>query len=118
MPMKTIFNTEEIEKKILLILRILHESPEPMGARIISRRMQEHGVALSERGVRYHLKMMDDRGLTGSSAGMTGAWSPRRGSTRSPTPGSTTRSAFPYPASRFWHTGQPSTWTGARGSPL
>jgi repressor of nif and glnA expression len=26
--------------------------------------MQEYGVALSERGVRYHLKLMDDRGLT------------------------------------------------------
>jgi HTH-type transcriptional regulator, global nitrogen regulator NrpRI len=64
MPMKTIFNMEEIEKKILLILRILRESPEPMGARIISRHMQEHGVNLSERGVRYHLKMMDERGLT------------------------------------------------------
>jgi repressor of nif and glnA expression len=64
MPMKQIFNVEDIEKKILLILRILHESPEPVGARLISRRMQEFGVALSERGVRYHLKLMDDRGLT------------------------------------------------------
>ncbi len=64
MPMKQIFNIEDIEKKILLILRILHESPEPVGARLISRRMQEFGVALSERGVRYHLKLMDDRGLT------------------------------------------------------
>ncbi len=64
MPMKQIFNVEDIEKKILLILRILHESPEPVGARLISRRMQEYGVALSERGVRYHLKLMDDRGLT------------------------------------------------------
>jgi HTH-type transcriptional regulator, global nitrogen regulator NrpRI len=64
MPMKQIFNIEDIEKKILLILRILHESPEPVGARIIARRMQDHGVTLSERGVRYHLKMTDDRGLT------------------------------------------------------
>jgi len=64
MPMKQIFNVEDIEKKILLILRILNESPEPVGARLISRRMQEYGVALSERGVRYHLKLMDDRGLT------------------------------------------------------
>jgi hypothetical protein len=64
MPMKQIFNVEDIEKKILLILRILHESPQPVGARLISRRMQEYGVALSERGVRYHLKLMDDRGLT------------------------------------------------------
>lgn len=64
MPMNQIFNLEDIEKKILLILRILHESPEPVGARLISRRMQEHGVTLSERGVRYHLKLMDNRGLT------------------------------------------------------
>jgi len=64
MPMNQIFNIEEIERKILLILRILHESPEPLGARIIARRMQESGVTLSERGVRYHLKLMDDRGLT------------------------------------------------------
>ena len=64
MPMNQIFNMEDIEKKILLILRILHESPEPVGARLISRRMQDRGVTLSERGVRYHLKMMDDRGLT------------------------------------------------------
>jgi repressor of nif and glnA expression len=64
MPMNQIFNIEDIEKKILLILRILHESPEPVGARLISRRMQDHGVTLSERAVRYHLKLMDDRGLT------------------------------------------------------
>src|SRR5512142_1333846 len=64
MPMNQIFNLEDIEKKILLILRILNESPEPVGARLISRRMLDHGVTLSERGVRYHLKLMDDRGLT------------------------------------------------------
>jgi len=64
MPINQIFNVEEIEKKILLILRILNESPEPVGARIIARRMQEYGTTLSERGVRYHLKLMDERGLT------------------------------------------------------
>ena len=62
--MKPIFNIEDIEKKILLILRILHGSPDPIGARLISRQMQEQGVTLSERAVRYHLKLMDDRGLT------------------------------------------------------
>jgi HTH-type transcriptional regulator, global nitrogen regulator NrpRI len=64
MPMNQIFNIADIEKKILLILRILNESSDPMGARLISRSMQDHGVTLSERGVRYHLKLMDDRGLT------------------------------------------------------
>ncbi|MBA4423778.1 MAG: hypothetical protein C0390_11895 [Syntrophus sp. (in: bacteria)] len=62
--MNQIFNIEDIEKKILLILRILNESSDPLGARLISRRMQDHSVTLSERGVRYHLKLMDNRGLT------------------------------------------------------
>lgn len=62
--MKQIFNLEDIEKKILLILRILRDSPKPVGARLIARRMQDYGVTLSERGVRYHMKLMDQRGLT------------------------------------------------------
>lgn len=64
MPLNQIFNIEDIEKKILLILRILNDSQEPLGARIISRRLQDFGVNLSERAVRYHLKLMDERGLT------------------------------------------------------
>lgn len=62
--MKQLFNPEDIERKILLILKILHESPEPVGARVIARKMMEYGVKLSERTVRYHLKIMDERGLT------------------------------------------------------
>jgi repressor of nif and glnA expression len=62
--MKQLFNPEDIERKVLLILKILNKSPEPMGARVIARQMKEHGVQLSERTVRYHLKMMDERGLT------------------------------------------------------
>lgn len=60
----TIFNQEDIERKILLILRTLRDSQESMGARLIARRMEEQGVTLSERAVRYHLKLMDERGLT------------------------------------------------------
>ena len=62
--MKQLFNPEDIERKVLLILRILNESPEPVGARVIARKMMERGVQLSERTVRYHLKLMDERGLT------------------------------------------------------
>jgi repressor of nif and glnA expression len=62
--MKQLFNPEDIERKVLLILKILNESPEPTGARVIARKMLEHGVQLSERTVRYHLKLMDERGLT------------------------------------------------------
>ncbi|MCL0087737.1 NrpR regulatory domain-containing protein [Dehalococcoidia bacterium] len=35
-----------------------------MGARVIARHLKEGGVELSERAVRYHLKLMDERGLT------------------------------------------------------
>ncbi len=62
--MKQLFNPEDIERKVLLILRILNESSEPAGARVIARQMMERGVKLSERTVRYHLKLMDERGLT------------------------------------------------------
>jgi repressor of nif and glnA expression len=63
LPMGTV-NNEEVERKILLILRILHNSGDPLGARLIARLMEEHGVFLSERTVRYHLQLMDERGLT------------------------------------------------------
>jgi len=57
-------NQDHIERKNLLILRILREAQQPLGARIIARRMEEAGVAMSERTVRYHLKLMDEKGLT------------------------------------------------------
>jgi len=57
-------NHEDIERKTLMILRALHEASGPIGSRLIARRMQEMGVAPSERAVRYHLKLMDERGLT------------------------------------------------------
>jgi len=62
--MKHLFNPEDIERKVLLILKILNENSESAGARVIARKMKEHGVHLSERTVRYHLKSMDERGLT------------------------------------------------------
>lgn len=62
--MKQLFKSEDIERKALLILKILSESAEPLGARVIARRMEYSGMNLSERTVRYHLKFMDERGLT------------------------------------------------------
>lgn len=62
--MKQLFNPEDIERKVLLILKILNENSEAQGARVIARKMKERGVQLSERTVRYHLKLMDERGLT------------------------------------------------------
>ncbi len=56
--------TQEVERKEVSILKILSGSREPLGARVIARRLKDHGVYLSERAVRYHLKLMDERGLT------------------------------------------------------
>ncbi len=36
-----------------------------MGSKIIARRLrEEYGIGLSERAVRYHLRLLDERGLT------------------------------------------------------
>jgi HTH-type transcriptional regulator, global nitrogen regulator NrpRI len=60
--MKQLFNSQDIERKVLLILKILNDSQEPVGARVIARQMKEQGMQLSERTVHYHLKLMDERG--------------------------------------------------------
>ena len=57
-------NNIEVERKVNAILRVLKESPDAVGARIIGRQLKEQGIDLSERAVRYHLKLMDERGLT------------------------------------------------------
>jgi repressor of nif and glnA expression len=56
--------TQEVERKERLILKILSDSQQPVGARVIARLLKDHGVYLGERAVRYHLKLMDERGLT------------------------------------------------------
>jgi len=58
------YDSHQVERKVVSILKILSESTQPLGARIISRQLKEQGVELGERAVRYHLKLMDERGLT------------------------------------------------------
>ncbi|MGB2855734.1 MAG: NrpR regulatory domain-containing protein [Dehalococcoidia bacterium] len=58
------FETLDVERKVLSILRILSDCQEPLGARVIAYRLKDYGVELGERAVRYHLKLMDERGLT------------------------------------------------------
>jgi len=60
------FETQDVERKTIAILRILGQSSEPVGARIISHKLKGQGIELSERAVRYHLKLMDERGFTES----------------------------------------------------
>jgi len=56
--------SSDVERKLLAILRILAESEEPVGARAIAHQLLTEGIQLSERTVRYHLRLMDERGLT------------------------------------------------------
>ena len=58
------FETQEVKRKVVSILKILSNSQEPLGARVIARCLKDYGVELGERAVRYHLKLMDERGLT------------------------------------------------------
>ncbi len=54
----------EVERKAIAILKVLSDSTQPLGGRIIARRLGELGIDIGERAVRYHLKFMDARGLT------------------------------------------------------
>jgi len=56
--------SSETERKIVSILRVLSESSEPLGSITIARELERHGVFLSERAVRYHLRITDERGYT------------------------------------------------------
>ena len=58
------FESQGVERKELAILKILNDSTEPLGARVIAHHLKDHGFELGERAVRYHLKLMDERGLT------------------------------------------------------
>ncbi len=58
------FENTDIERKIHSILKVLAASPEPLGSIVIARKLNEMGIDLSERAVRYHLKLMDEQGLT------------------------------------------------------
>ena len=58
------FETQDVRRKVLAIMKVLSDSQGPLGARVIAYHLKDHGVKLGERAVRYHLKLMDERGLT------------------------------------------------------
>ena len=57
-------SVSETERKIIAILKVLNESSEPLGSITIARELERHGISLSERAVRYHLRITDERGHT------------------------------------------------------
>ena len=58
------FESQGVERKELAIMKILSEAQEPLGARIIANHLKSSGFELGERAVRYHLQLLDERGLT------------------------------------------------------
>ncbi len=52
-------------KTMLAILDVLNKHPDAiLGSREISRQLKLHGIELTERTVRYHLRILDERGFT------------------------------------------------------
>ncbi|MDM8000557.1 MAG: NrpR regulatory domain-containing protein [Dehalococcoidia bacterium] len=58
------FENHDVERKTLAILKVLSSLQKPSGARIIAQCLEDQGIHLSERAVRYHLQLTDERGLT------------------------------------------------------
>ncbi len=52
------------DRKIVSFLQILQDHNKPLGSTKIALSLQEHGIDLSERTVRYYLQKMDLAGLT------------------------------------------------------
>ena len=53
-----------MNKTMLAILKTLDGHSDIVGSREIAKQLQPHGIDLTERTVRYHLKIMDERGYT------------------------------------------------------
>jgi repressor of nif and glnA expression len=56
--------SSDAERKIISILKVLSESSEPLGSTTIARELERYGIFLSERAIRYHLRITDERGYT------------------------------------------------------
>jgi HTH-type transcriptional regulator, global nitrogen regulator NrpRI len=54
----------DTERKVISILKVLSESAEPLGSITIARELERYGISLSERAIRYHLRITDERGYT------------------------------------------------------
>ncbi|MFA5400705.1 MAG: NrpR regulatory domain-containing protein [Dehalococcoidia bacterium] len=58
------FESQDVERKTNSILRVLAGSSDPLGSIVIARKLKDLGVDLGERAIRYHLKLLDQQGLT------------------------------------------------------
>ncbi|MCL5024798.1 MAG: NrpR regulatory domain-containing protein, partial [Nitrospirae bacterium] len=53
-----------MNKTMLAILKILERHTDIVGSREIAKQLKAYGVDLTERTVRYHLRILDERGYT------------------------------------------------------
>ena len=58
------FENQDVERKVLAILNTLEDSQKAVGSTVIAKQLKDRGIDLSERAVRYHLRLMDERGFT------------------------------------------------------
>ena len=54
----------ESEYRMIEILRVLAKQEKPIGSKVIADELKEKGFNLGERAVRYHMKILDEKGYT------------------------------------------------------
>ncbi len=54
----------DTERKVVSIMKVLSESLEPLGSSTIAKELERYGIFLSERAIRYHLRITDELGYT------------------------------------------------------
>lgn len=55
---------DETDRKMIEILRILADQNKVLGAKIIAEELKRKGYNLGERAVRYHMRILDEKGFT------------------------------------------------------
>ena len=55
---------QETDRKMMEILRILADREEVLGAKTIAEELKKKGYNLGERAVRYHMRILDEKGFT------------------------------------------------------
>ena len=55
---------QETDRKMMEILRILADRSEVLGAKTIAEELRRKGYNLGERAVRYHMRILDEKGFT------------------------------------------------------
>ena len=55
---------QETDRKMMEILRILADREKVLGAKTIAEELKKKGYNLGERAVRYHMRILDEKGFT------------------------------------------------------